>query len=401
MCSRARRAAPRPGGPMDVRVLERGYEARVERLDERAWHAIVARFADLSVPQTVAYARARWPRSPLSHLVLRREGEIVAAMQSRLLPIPPLGGVAYVRSGPLWRLRDRPRDLDVLRQMARAIREEYVRRLGYTVQLLPWESDEHRDAAEVLREEGFEQRALDARTIVIDLSAPLDQLRARLDPRWRTELNRARRGALVLTEGTLPELFDRFAPIHAEMFDRKQLVDHGELEVYRRAQERLPEEMRARVMLCSEAGGRDVAGAITSSLGETGLGILWATSPRGRELRGAYLLQWRVMEWLKQEGCRSYDLGGVDVRANPGGHRFKSGLAGKNGREVGLLGKFEASGSPLVPAALSWITESRAALRRFQQTSKALLARGRGATDERLAPRERRGDRAGARGSVG
>lgn len=360
---------------MHASALASGYEARVEALDASEWHALAAKFDDLNIHQTVPYAQARWPRSAASHLVLRRDGEIVAAAQTRLVPIPRLGGIAYLRWGPLWRLRGRARDLEVLRQMARAIAAEYVHRRGCALQLIPAESEDDEDVAEVLREEGFVQRPSDYNTIVIDIRAPLDELRKGLEPRWRTELNRAQRSALVLTEGTLPELFDRFAPIYEEMFERKQLVERGDLEVYRRAQELLPEPMRMRVMLCSEEGGGDVAGAITSSLGELGLGILWATSPRGRELRGAYFLQWHVIDWLKREGCQRYDLGGVDAQRNPGGHRFKTGLAGKNGRELRFLGTFEASASPVVPAVLRSLVASRRSMRRLRETSRALLSR--------------------------
>jgi hypothetical protein len=357
-----------------ISALHEGYEARVERLDASEWHSLISRFDDLNLYQTLPYARARWPRSALSHLLLQRDGEVVAAAQARLISIPPFGGIAFFRSAPMWR-RNRKRDPEALRQMVRAIAAEYVHRRGYLVQLFPHEAEDSMDVAEILREEGFIQHPSDYNTIYIDIGAPLETLRARLDPRWRTELNRSKRGPLVLTEGTDLELFDRFAPIYAEMFERKNLVDLGDLEIYRRTQEVLPEPMRMRVMICSEDGKGDVAGAITSSLGETGLGILWATNVRGRELRAAYFLQWHVIDWLKHQKCKSYDVGGVDVHANPGGHRFKTGLAGKNGRELRFIGGFEMSPWPFLPVAVHAMMKSRFAIRRFAKTCSSFLAR--------------------------
>jgi hypothetical protein len=362
---------------MHVPPLASGYDARVGALDAAEWHAIVARFDDLNLYQTLPYARSRWPRSAVSHLLLTHGGEVVSAAQVRLLSIPLLGGIAYIRWGPLWRLRGRDRNPEVLRQMARAIASEYVRGRGYMVQVLPGESETSADVSQVLQEEGFRHRASDYTTILIDIRPPMDKLRAGLDSRWRTELNRAQRGSLVLTEGTAPEMFDRFAPIYAEMFERKRLVDLGDLEVFRGVQELLPPDMRMRVMLCSEDGKTDVAGAITSGLGETGLGILWATNPRGRDLRGAYLLQWHVIDWLKSQGCRTYDLGGVSREANPGGHRFKSGLSGKNGREVRFVGTFEMSASPLLPATLHALVDLRTAVRGSREALKSLFSRAR------------------------
>ena len=44
--------------------------------------------------------------------------------------------------------------------------------------------------------------------------------------------------------------------------------------------------------------------------------------------KGSYLLQWRMMQWLRERGCRWYDLGGVNPTRNPGVYHFKSGFGG-------------------------------------------------------------------------
>jgi hypothetical protein len=360
--------------------LAAAYSARVERLGADAWHAIVGRFDDLSLYQTLPYACCRWPRSEVSHLVLTRDDEVVAAVQARIAPVPLLGGIAYVRWGPLWRVRGRTPDLAALGQILRAIRLEYVVRRRLMVRLLPREV-ECAEVRQVFVEEGFRPDPSGDSTLIIDLTPPVEALRAGLEPRWRTDLNRAQRAPLVFTEGTDPALFDRFAPIHAEMVDRKRLLDLGDVEVHRRIQELLPPEWRMRVVLCSEDGGTDVAGAITSTLGDTALGILWATSPRGRSLKGAFALHWRVLDEVKRQGCVRYDLGGVDKAANPGGHRFKSGLTGRNGREARFMGAFEASARPALPLLLSAAISVRTASRRLRGALKrreAVATSGKG-----------------------
>jgi hypothetical protein len=354
--------------------LDPHYAARVGRLDAAEWHAIVRHFDDLSLYQTLPYAQCRWPRSGVSHLVLARDGENVAAAQVRLVPVPLLGGIAYVRWGPLWRLHGRSPDLAVLRQVVRALRLEYVVRRRHLVRLLPRELETSAEVRQVFLDEGFRPQPAGEATLLVDVAPPLETLRAGLDGSWRKNLKRAQRGALVFTEGTEPELFDRFAPIHAEMVERKRLVEFGEVDVHRRIQELLPPEWRLRVMLCSEDGTADVAGAITSALGDTALAVLWATNPRGRDLRGAFALQWRVLDWLKRQGCRSYDLGGVDKEANPGGHRFKSGLSGTSGREVRFVGAFELSARPLLPFLLRTMLSSRTASRRLRRALEQALA---------------------------
>lgn len=354
---------------MTPTALSPRWASRVERLDADAWHGIVGRFDDLSLFQTLPYAQCRWPRSEVSHLVLRRDDEIVAAAQVRITRLPLLGGIAYVRWGPLWRVRGRSPDLAVLREVLRAIRQEFVVRRGLLVRILPREVE----TDEVLRafqEAGFRAGPSADTTLILDITPPLQTLRAGLDPRWRHNLKHAEGGALVFTEGTDPALFDRFAPIHSEMSDRKRLVDLGDVAVHRRIQELLPAEWRMRVVLCSERDGTDVAGAITSALGDTALAVLWATNPRGRDLRGSFALQWRVLDALRAHGCRGYDLGGVDKVANPGGYRFKSGLSARNGREARFFGPLELSARPVLPWLLGAILSLRTASRRLRGALK-------------------------------
>jgi lipid II:glycine glycyltransferase (peptidoglycan interpeptide bridge formation enzyme) len=61
----------------------------------------------------------------------------------------------------------------------------------------------------------------------------------------------------------------------------------------------------------------------------------------------SYLIQWRVLEWLKERNCLFYDLHGFDEIANPGTYKFKAGLCGKNGRAVEFLGQLQSCESPL------------------------------------------------------
>jgi lipid II:glycine glycyltransferase (peptidoglycan interpeptide bridge formation enzyme) len=83
-------------------------------------------------------------------------------------------------------------------------------------------------------------------------------------------------------------------------------------------------------------------GIICSLIGSTGIYLFGATSDSGLRTRGAYLLQWRMIEWLKEKGCSCYDLNGINPESNPGTYQFKTGLSGKNGKDVYFLGQFDA-----------------------------------------------------------
>jgi hypothetical protein len=356
-----------------MKTLEKDYAVEVDQIDVSEWHQVIPRFDDSNLYQTWSYGVKRWPKSQLSHLILKYNNQAVAVAQVRLMSVPLLRGVAYVRWGPLWRLRGGGENIEVFRQAVRAVKNEYLHGRGYMVQLVPRETEDRDDLRRILQEEGFRARPSEYSTLLVDISAPCEKIRSGLEPRWRTDLNRSQRNNLLFTADERDESFDRFVPIYREMFDRKKLVDFGELIAYRRIQEDLPAELKMKIMLCGQEDQQDAAGAITSAMGDTGLAVLWATNPKGRDMKGAYFLQWQVIEWLKQQGCRRYDVGGVNREENPGGYRFKRGLSGKSGRQVRFLGQFEASQGVLHSLTVTVMVSLRRHGRRLRKTVRRLI----------------------------
>ncbi|MGN6387642.1 MAG: lipid II:glycine glycyltransferase FemX [Verrucomicrobiota bacterium] len=165
------------------------------------------------------------------------------------------------------------------------------------------------------------------RTIILDLSPSLETLRKQLDQKWRNQLNRAERNGLEFSEGTNVQDFREFRELYNEMFDRKKFstsVDVGEFE---KICADLPEPFKLRILICRQ-GGVAVSGIVCSAMGDTGIYLLGATTSAGLQAKGAYLLQWRMIQWLKEQGFRYYDLGGIDPEKNPGVYHFKQGMSG-------------------------------------------------------------------------
>jgi len=92
-------------------------------------------------------------------------------------------------------------------------------------------------------------------------------------------------------------------------------------------------------MICT-VEGEPVAALTWTSIGNTGFPMLAATGLKGRDTFASYLLWWKMVATLKDEGCLFLDLGGINPERNPGGHIFKSGLAGKSGKDVEYIGQF-------------------------------------------------------------
>jgi lipid II:glycine glycyltransferase (peptidoglycan interpeptide bridge formation enzyme) len=90
------------------------------------------------------------------------------------------------------------------------------------------------------------------------------------------------------------------------------------------------------VFLCDK-DGKVFNALVVAAAGDTGVYLLAATSSEGLNAKGAHLLQWRAMEWLKSRGCRWYELGGVNPEKNPGVFQFKNGMGGEDVRQIGAF----------------------------------------------------------------
>ena len=232
---------------------------------------------------------------------------------------------------------------DALAHLVRGIKEEYAIKRGYLLRMWPHAVGNRKEVLkQVLEIEGFKRNSSvrPYRTFLLDLSPSLDDLRKNLVPRWRTSLNRAERNRLSVVEGTNNELVSVFIRIEKECRKIKKFTTNMNYEAYRRIQNDLPEPLKMRFMVC-EAQGEPVCVSAYSAIGDTGVYTLGATGEKGYGLNASYLLQWRMIQRLKESGVRYYDLGPFNPQLNPGVYRFKRGLAGKKGWEEKFLGEYD------------------------------------------------------------
>ncbi|GIX49824.1 MAG: hypothetical protein KatS3mg132_018 [Limisphaera sp.] len=257
-------------------------------------------------------------------------------------------------------------DAGAFRAALELLREEFVSRRGWVLRVIPnvFQEDAHASPArQILEELGFREHAAHAvyRTVRVDLDPPLEVVRKRLDGKWRNQLNAASRNPLQVVEGNDTELFDRFMVLYDQMMARKRFDTTVNVRDFRRMQERLEPSQKLRVALALR-DNQPHAGLVTTDVGSTGIYLLGATGEAGLKSKASYLLQWRMMEFLKARGCRFYDLGGINPEGNPGVYHFKSGMGGT---EVRQLGRFEAAPSEPVRRLLHWAEKFRGFLRRI------------------------------------
>jgi hypothetical protein len=357
-----------------MRPLDDGYRAEVDALSEQGWCEALQKFDDANIYQTWSYGKVMSGRN-VNHLVLRRENAIVAIAQARIAKLPMIPvGIAYVMWGPMWRRGETDGTANTFRQAIRALRNEFVCKRRLTLRVFPLLLDDGPHFSRILAEEGFSvaARQTPGKTILMDLAPSLDDLREGMKAHWQRELKVAERNRLEIMEGTGQDLLESFIEIYNEMVSRKRFVEPNDINRFKLTQEQLPEQLKMRVMLCR--AGEDVcAGAVYSAIGKTAIYLFGATSNTGMKSRGSYLLQSRLIQQVKRGGAMVYDLNGINPVTNPGTYKFKSDLAGRNGKEVCYLGRFESHGTFLsylgvhgaekLRSGHRWLTERGSAMR--------------------------------------
>ena len=310
-----------------------GYQIHVDNMTSSNWDDLVNRFEDAHIYQTWSYGVVRWGQRNLSHLVLKQNEKVLSVAQLRIIrPRFFKGGIAYLRWGPLCQLRGQEPQLEVVRPMALALHEEYVQKRRLFLRILPnaFEGSpgtgSFKDSFSQFRQEP-QGTANARRTFLLDLTPPLDELRERLDQKWRNQLNGAERNDLTIIEGSGAGEFQMFSDLYQAMWRRKKFDNPVDVHEFGLLCEALPPSQKIRILICLHKGV-PVNGIVCAALGHTGIYLLGATNDAGLNTKGAYLLQWLIIKWLKENGYRYYDLGGINPEANPGVYHFKRGLAG-------------------------------------------------------------------------
>lgn len=367
-----------------MKKLAKGYTLDFGPLKKQSWDELMSGFQDANLYQTWSYDTVRPGRQEISHTILRRNNAVVAAAQARLYRLPiTKSGIAYVRWGPMWRPMGAQEDLEVYRQAVRGLRNEFSLQRGLVLRLYPMAYRGKDEGIEnVLRDEGymFHDDGKTDRTLILDLTPTISELRANLYQKWRNCLNRAERNGLELIIGEEDELIAKFMEMYWQMLDRKGLDEPpSDVNHLRAVQSVLSSDFRLKVILCYQ--NRTIcAGGIFSAIGATGVYLSGATSDAGLKTNGSYMVQWAFVKWLKENGFRFFDLNGINPETNPGTYHFKRGLAGKRGMNLEFLGKFQVADSHLSDWFVrggEWISFGYQALARSGRSLRHALKKGR------------------------
>lgn len=314
-------------------------EASVEILWDRMTVADWRRLIDLAkgatLPQSWAYARAMF----LAERQIAHFGEIRADWQEvgsvLVLERRALGGLLRrisIHRGPLWM---RPVSDDVKRETLRALRRKWPRRPWRRLSFIP-EMPAGAESHRLLEEAGFRRAGEGYRSILIDLTPPESDRRARLRPGARQCLRQAEQAGLYVEvdrhgKATLPWLLPRH-DIEKSLKGFRGPSRSLAIQLMKAARKK-----NEGLVLLARNEEERIAGVYVVRHGDTATYLIGWTGAEGRRLQATYLLLWRAMEILAAEGVRTFDLGGINPEAAAGVTMFKRGFGGD---EYELIGTY-------------------------------------------------------------
>lgn len=323
--------------------LESGFSAEVDQIDKAEWHARLPDFDDATFYQTWSYGERAWGSNRLSHIVLKHEGRVVSMAQLRIQAFPLVrAGFAYLNWGPLWKRKEEAENRAYLRNMLRALYQEYVINRSFTLRILPkiFALPANEGLEQIFRDEGYIGGPDSLQTFVVDLRLPLEAIKKNLTRSWRGSLRFAERQELDVSEAERPEQMAVAVVIYKEMKDRKGFYggDHsGLLEILLD----LPETLRPKTLICAHDGAA-IAALTCSALGRVCFPLTGGTGNMALQYKASFLLYWKMIEYAKEKRFEYFDTAGVNEKRNPGGYFFKRGLAGKDAPLQTYIGRFDA-----------------------------------------------------------
>jgi lipid II:glycine glycyltransferase (peptidoglycan interpeptide bridge formation enzyme) len=336
------------------------YSIEIDTVSNTEWSRLLQQFDDATIYQTWSCGAVLWGKNRLSHIVLKEHDKVVGLAQVASIQLPFLRrGTALIFWGPVWRRSGHSGDYQLFSHLLKSLRDEYVGRRGMLLRVIPNETGSDEDKVRTILEHvGFQWKGRFYRTYKLDLTPSLADLRKQLRQKWRNCLNRSEKENLTIIRNTDMETYDTFYKIFLEMQGLKQIEEISLDPLRLREIHRdLPEEIKPQIFLCKKEEN-PLAGAVVSVIGDTAILLLAASNLEGRKVMASYLLQWRIIEWLRMKGMQSYDLGGISP-SHPWVNHFKAGIGGENIPHAGIFEQCTNSVSSFFDMSLGILNHSR------------------------------------------
>jgi Acetyltransferase (GNAT) domain len=243
-------------------------------------------------------------------------------------------GVFYPAGRILWPIRALTLnrgpvcdDLDLAEIGLRRLVEAGSREGFAFIDIAPeWTGDVAEAARGFLAHNGWQPFSTPRSSLRMDLSLGLDQLLGNFRKVTRYEIKRSERHEVEVVMARDEKDYDHWLALYREMAKEKQFAaeDCGHI---RHVLRWLGAQTQRGGLLLAHKDGRLLGGIVIVRSGVRCWYVFGATS-KDDKFSAGHLLQWRAIQWAKEQGCMEYDFSGGEYRegADSGPAFFKRGF---------------------------------------------------------------------------
>lgn len=300
-------------------------------------------------------------------VIAERDGEIVAAASLLKRAIPKTRRcIMYAPRGPVLDTRDS----ELVRDFSALLRQTAIKHGAILLKIDPPVPIEDTVSEANIRAAGFQLISSDGFggtqpkcVMQLDLDKPLNEVMASFKEKWRYNIRLAERKGVTVNLDCTREHLPTFYTILKETAHRDGFLVRGQ-KYFEDMWDLLYPAGYMRLAL-TYYEGKPVAGAVAYLFGDKAMYTYGASSNEHRNVMPNHLMQWTLIRWAKESGCKWYDFRGVSPRKQPdagdhlgGLNRFKEGFSP---RFVEYIGEYDMILSPswywLWNVARPWVSK--------------------------------------------
>lgn len=233
-------------------------------------------------------------------LTVRREGKIIGGVMFLRKKMFGLFDSYEIRGGPIYVKGNR--DV-VMKSIVEALRKKE----GKSIYLLfiPFPAINH-TFMEIFRNEGY--HPFPFRTIIIDLKRPLEEIWGALDKRARWGVRKAERLGLEAKVADNWQEWEEYYHLHVLHSREKQYPTSPRS--FFREMFKLHDKNMSRLFIAKHEE-QMIAGSLFLAYKENMVFLQNSSSDTFRKFNPNNLLQWKSIEWAKENGATTYDINGL------------------------------------------------------------------------------------------
>jgi len=312
----------------------------LKEIDSTDWGRIWKSCNKVNLLQSWQYGQAKgivenW--SVFRYLIINENGDETALMQILTKKIPIFGVIARLNRGPIIinSFKKEEQEIIALNSISALITEFKTR--GWRMLQIAPEISNTQTAFTQLNSLGFRKLSSPAwASGLLPLDDTEDKLLMALNGKWRNCLRKGLRSGILINKYAINEIKSSENNILAKILDNysKMKLEKN----FSGVSETLIETMALQngdnwnIHLFvandkeSEKTEEPIGAVLSISFGDTSIYLIGITNSNGRRLNANYVLLWQAILNAKNDGCKWFDIGGLNSTTPKGIAHFKKGL---------------------------------------------------------------------------